>query len=259
MSFLKAWIWTPPSPLSSEPRLSIRAAAGCTAPLHPPQGLGWKQRATGQFCYRSPPLLSPLLPLAASERLEQMVGAGGPRARGWEAGPVSIATPSPQASSAAHPIPSPGRRTASLRCRDGHEGTGRREGLGTEGGLWPPAEVSPEQREIPTVGRVTCFSQGLFRREERCAAPALTCLRRTAIACICGGSSGESILLLPSVPLSAVTCWISRWELFLLAEREQRLPAKYDFDLLLGACHLIIDYPLFFAQDSGGIRHTRST
>lgn len=30
--------------------------------------------------------------------------------------------------------PSPGPPAASLRCRDGHEGAGRREGLGTEGG-----------------------------------------------------------------------------------------------------------------------------
>lgn len=95
MSFPKAWIWTLPSPLSSEPRLPITAAAGCTAPLHPPQGLGWKQSATGQFCYRSPPLISPLHLLPASEMLEQIVGAGGPRARGWEAGPVSTATQSP--------------------------------------------------------------------------------------------------------------------------------------------------------------------
>lgn len=68
--------------------------------------------------------------------------------------------------------PSPGPPAASLRCRDGHDGAGGREWLGTEGAPWPCAEVSsPARRETPTAARGARFSQGLLCQEERCAAP----------------------------------------------------------------------------------------
>lgn len=88
--------------------------------------------------------------------------------------------------------------------RGGGKGSGRRE---LRGRVRRFLRSSPKFRQW---GGKPVSRKGFFCRGERCAAPESTCLRRTASACICGGSSGESILLLPSVPLSAVTCWISR-------------------------------------------------
>lgn len=82
-------------------------------------------------CNRSVLLQEPAVYFTpSSSRCFWEARAGGARARGWEAGPVSTATLSPQASSAAHPRggrPPACDAATGPKARGGGKGSGRRE------------------------------------------------------------------------------------------------------------------------------------
>lgn len=131
------------------PGLPVRAAAGCPAPLHPSRDLGWTKCATGQFCYRRPrwPFISLLLPLAASERLEQTVGAGGPGHGNGKRGQSALprrdlrhpAQPIPGAAGRQHALPPRARR-----CGEGGKAQDRRGCVAMCGGFLSGAAGSSD-------------------------------------------------------------------------------------------------------------------